>query len=127
MHCFTATNPQEKLAFVIDTAQKLFKEGKKTLILAPIEALPFLDQLLWTKPDDSFLPHIIASSPCSDFLCLTHLHINLNQAHALINLTSDVPKNKDDFQEIYELIDETSPEKSALSRLKMEGYPTSKN
>ena len=117
IHFLSATTPKQKISLLTETAHKLFCEGKRIQIQAPSdEALRFLDDLLWSYKEESFLPHTIASSPTSEPIVLTKLAVNLNNADVLIHLLPTLPPLH--FPEIYDLLDETTPEKKEAAEHK---------
>lgn len=116
-----AKTAKEKLSILTETLESLLLEGKRSQVLAPNEAaLAFLDEHLWEYKPEAFLPHAIAQGPSKAPVVLSLKSDNLNQAAALINLLpTPLPKETaDKFERIFELLDETTPEKTALARLK---------
>lgn len=121
-----AASPQQKLSLVTDTTERLFLEGKRIQIVAPSdEALRYLDDLLWFYKPESFLPHAMASSKSSEVIILTKETANLNQADVLINLLP-VPITTP-FNEVYDLLDETTPQKKEASAAKVLAWDSLNN
>lgn len=120
-----AKNAKEKLSTLTETLEALLLEGKRSLVLVPNEAaLNFLDDHLWDYKKEAFLPHAISMGPSKAPVVLTTLAENLNQAEAIVNLLP-TPLSKtaaENFNKVFELLDETSEEKKALSRLKEEAW-----
>lgn len=116
-----AASAQQKLSLITETAERLFLEGKRIQIIAPNdEALRYLDELLWSYKPESFLPHAIASSRSPEALVLTKELSNLNQADVLINLLP-VPVSTP-FSFVYDLLDETTPQKKELADAKVKAW-----
>lgn len=122
-----AASPQQKLSQVTSTVEKLFLEGKRIQILGPSdEALKFIDELLWTYKPESFLPHMVAGTPSKEVVVLSKSSANLNNADVLINLLPSLPPTDffKAFSMVYELLDETTPEKKAQADLKVAAWTT---
>lgn len=120
-----ASTPKDKLTLITSTLERLLLEGKRAQVLAPNEAsVTFLDDHLWAYKPESFLPHAIANAPSRTPIALTTLLTNFNQADALISLLpTPLPQEcAQHFPLIFELLDETSPEKKALSKLKEQAW-----
>lgn len=117
--------PQEKLDRICALVQQQHEFGRRILMITPNdEASKFIDQLLWRYKEDSFIPHTIASQASKDDIVITTLVQNLNQAHVLINLSPNVPSIFNEFEEIFELQDNTHPEKARLSQQRQSFYET---
>lgn len=119
-----AKTPKEKLHLIKTVSQKLFDEGKRFTLLAPNEeSLKFLDTFLWG--DDLFIPHQVSNRPIDEFLILTTSPTNLNKSVACINVcpTAAPPV----FEEIYDLLDHTTPDKKAQSDQKQIHYSQASN
>lgn len=117
-HFLRASTPQQKISLLTDTVHKLFLEGKRIQIQAPSDAaLAYIDDLLWSYKPDSFLPHTIASSASPEPIVITKEAANLNKADILIHLLPGTPPPG--FAEVYDLLDETTPEKKAAAEAKM--------
>ena len=120
-----AQNSKQKLNSITDTLEKLLLDKKRALVVVPNEeALSFLDDHLWAYKPEAFLPHAIAKGPSKAPIVLSLTPDNFNQAEACLNLlpTPLPPQAAEKFPQVFELLDETSPEKKALSRLKEEAW-----
>lgn len=80
----------------------------------------FLDDLLWSWPKESFLPHAIHSKDTQ--VCISDAPENINQALVLFNLQGQASPIADKFSIIYDLFDESSPERQQLSKKRLEHY-----
>lgn len=117
-HFLHASTPQQKITLLTDTVHKLFLEGKRIQIQAPSDAaLTYIDELLWSYKPDGFLPHAIAASASLEPIIITKESTNLNKADTLIHLLPGTPPSG--FAEVYDLLDETTPEKKAAAEAKI--------
>lgn len=114
---------QHKIGCICYSIQTHFAKGEAILIIAPSEqAVQYLDDLLWKFPDDSFLPHVVSQSPCKEKVVITTLSQNLNSAKILMNLCPESCSIAEQFEIIYELYDETHPEKLEQSKRRHQTY-----
>lgn len=119
IHYLRATSPQQKISLLTETVHQLFMEGKRVQIQVPSDAaLKYVDELLWSYKPEAFLPHVMAQTASQEPIVITKEAINLNQADALIHLLPTKPPQG--FKEVYDLLDETSPEKQAAALAKMQ-------
>jgi DNA polymerase III subunit chi len=117
------TTNQQKIQSIFDTIQKHFEKGESTLIIAPSkQAMDYLDELLWKFAKDSFLPHIQSQHPCSDKIVITSLCHNLNGSRILFNLCPEACPIANEFDTIYELLDQTQPEKEKQAQHRYQTY-----
>jgi DNA polymerase-3 subunit chi len=119
----TVTDNASKLQQLCAVVNEHFAKGDSMLIAVPTpEAAAYLDQLLWKMPEESFMPHSICNNPTQDRVVITTAAGNINQAKILLNLLPSIHPNSQMFACIYELYDQTSPEKEELSRKKQAHY-----
>lgn len=113
-----------KLKAISDIVGEAFAAGKKMLIIAPsAEAAAYIDQLLWRMPEESFVPHVIASKAVPNRVVIAvNPAQNLNQADVLLNLSPSVSSISDQFAEVHELFDETDPVKAEQSAQRKKYY-----
>ena len=105
---FQVKNAGEKLKKIVQIATLHFEKGEPLLILAPnASAAVYLDALLWSSPQESFLPHEIDQS---ELLALTAQKINVNSASAVLNLCQETVGISLSPQLIYEFEDLSFPE-----------------
>lgn len=117
---------QEKLVTLTKIVERHFDMGHKVLVFTPnAQVATYMDQLLWRLPEESFIPHKIANETCHDAIVITNSHENLNQAGVLINLCPSCHPSYHDFNTVYELYDQTHPEKEALSKQRQAHYSES--
>jgi DNA polymerase IIIc chi subunit len=111
---FPVTTTAAKLAKITQTAHLHFTRSDPLLFLVPDEtAWKFLNELLWTMPPESFLPH-----PSK----LIHIRLQLDpEVLSVFNLCPSAPPH-DKLKTIYELEDYTSNEKKLLSEKRYQGY-----
>lgn len=129
----TSSSPKVNFLTVADNASKLkqlcqvvnqhFSKGESVLIAVPTqEAAIYLDQLLWKMPEESFTPHLISNAFTEEKVAITTATNNVNRATVLLNLLPTIHPNSNEFELIYELYDQTSPEKEELSKKKQAQY-----
>jgi len=113
-----------KIRLICDRAQAAFKLEKRLLIVVPnFQAAEYVDTLLWKMPSESFLPHTIVDTSTIEWIAITmQENFNVNQAVHLLNLSPAPSALTQQVEEIFELFDETSPEKTKLSQEKLKGY-----
>ncbi|NGX42575.1 MAG: hypothetical protein K940chlam7_00855 [Chlamydiae bacterium] len=120
------TDNQTKIQRLGATVQQHFERGNRILILVPNEnAATFVNDLLWKQPKESFLPHAKSSEECQDRIVITTNQENLNDATIAINLCEDTITNREKFERIYELLDQTTASKEQQSRQKIAKYEQS--
>lgn len=118
-----AKDNQTKLSNIVNTVAKHYANKEKILIHVANEAVAkYVDDLLWKQPPDTLLPHKVATSPAKEYIIITHTLHNLNNAEIVINLTTDLYPNFQQFSIVYDLFDETSQEKQQYSQLKQKKY-----
>jgi DNA polymerase-3 subunit chi len=113
-----------KLHLICSKAQEAFKQEKRLLIAVPnLQAAQYIDTLLWRQPAESFLPHVITDSSVSEWIAITiQDQHNVNQAVRLLNLCSSPSPLYQHVEEVYDLFDETHPEKVELSQQRVQFY-----
>lgn len=100
-----------------------FLQQVSILLLVPNDqAAQYVDQLLWRLPENSFLPHQITQEATNEFIAISTVQSNLNQAQTLINLCPMASPIADQFITIIELLDHTSVEKLQLSQQRQAAY-----
>ena len=69
------------------------------------------------------MPHVIADTTTKEWIAITMQNKdNINQAPRLLNLCPLVPVLAHEMEEIYELYDETHPQKKELSEQRLREY-----
>lgn len=107
---------QERDRLACQLADKAWQQGFRVLIYTELPAhAKFLDDLLWTFRQDSFIPHVVYPDP-------EHIHapviigyapLALTRCEVLINLTESVPSDFQSFQRVVEIIDDTEAAKQS--------------
>jgi DNA polymerase IIIc chi subunit len=111
-----------KLSKICQTAQAHFEKKEPLQIVVPDKAaLEFVDLLLWRFPEESFLPHIVATTPCSDCIIITCERAPLNEAKAFFNLCLP-PLLNNKVKIIYDFDDFTSSDKKQASDKRFAAY-----
>jgi DNA polymerase-3 subunit chi len=119
---FKIKDNREKVQFICAKVEEAYRQEKKLLIMVPTEeAGQYVDSILWKLPENSFIPHVFGKSPTNEWIAITTLAENLNQAPRLLNLTGQASMLQP-FEEIYEIFDETSPDKLKASKEKIISY-----
>jgi DNA polymerase III subunit chi len=113
-----------KIQLICDKAQEAFRQEKRLLIAVPtFQAAQYIDALLWRLPEESFIPHVIADTPTSEWIAITLQEVeNVNKAVHLLNLCPMPTSLYQQVEEIYDLFDETHPEKRELSQQRFQFY-----
>ncbi len=119
----TCHTNQEKLKVIASTIQKHFENKEAVLIYTQeAKAAEFIDNFLWSASSTSFIPHSIATEVSKDFVVITTIPRNLNDASILLNIASLPCSITSEFAITYELMDKTTPEKLALSLERKERF-----
>lgn len=120
----TVKDAQAKLDFICQRAEEAMRQEERLLIAVPTdEAAQYIEALLWRQPETSFIPHVITQSPTTAWVAITSKPThNFNQASILLNLCSEVPPLYSQFNIVYELDDQTHPQKATLSEQRRSSY-----
>ncbi len=106
-------------------ARHYFEQGQRILITASSnEAAQYIDLLLWRLPEEGFIPHVISDQSAEAAIVITTTQMNLNKASILLNLCPEVSPMYAQFAKVYELWDETHPDKRRLSEERRMAYQT---
>lgn len=115
--------PQAKQNKLCEIVHFHFEKGDRILISVPsIEVARYVDELLWRLPEESFLPHVIVESSIDESVVITIKSENLNHATIVFNLQGLDSSLAGEVDTIYELLDETHPEKLKASKGRLESY-----
>lgn len=115
---------QTKLYAITSAVERHYHAKEPILLRVSTEAAAeYVDKLLWRMPACGVLPHRIVGKDCSDSIAIVIGNENWNRAKILFNLSPDAHPYYDQFERIYELLDQTSPEKNTLSQQRMQTYP----
>lgn len=88
-----------------------------------MEAAQYIDALLWRLPEESFIPHVIANTSTLEWIAITtQEQHNINQASRLLNLCPAASALYQQVEEIYDLFDESHPQKIELSQQRLRFY-----
>ncbi len=98
--------PQFALRTICRIAEKAFKAGLSVHIWTDNEAdTQTLDTLLWTFRDRSFIPHEIYGSSSPSCPITIGTDFDPPEIEMLINYSSQIPENIEQFQRIAEIIE----------------------
>lgn len=125
---YSIRDNRDKIRLVSDKSIHAYRDAKRLLISVPnLQSAHYIDTLLWSTPPDSFLPHIVSDMPTTEWIAITlQNEINVNESPRVLNLSPRpcfLP-----VEEIYEIFDESHPDKTLLSENKIrlykeQGYP----
>lgn len=112
-----------KRTAICQTIVQQFEEGRRVLVAAPNEKVAkYIDQLLWSYPPESFIPHLMAGSACNVPVVIARGTQNLNKAKVVLNLCPQPSPLSNEVETVYELLDETDPGKKAVALQKQQAY-----
>ena len=113
-----------KIQLICTKAQEAFKQERRLLMHVPhFQAAQYIEALLWRIPAESFMPHVVADTPTSEWIAITMQdQLNVNQAIRLFNLCPMPSALDQQISEVYELYDETHPQKAELSQQRLRHY-----
>ena len=112
-----------KLDAVARICTYVFLQKERLLLTVSSEAAAlFIDDLLWSRPKEGFVPHCIASSPTWERVVITLKSENINQASVLFNLSPQAHALAASFSAVYELWDETEPDRLAIAQNRLNAY-----
>lgn len=129
---FSISKPAQKLEKIIKIAHDYFDNNKSLILLAPNDkAASFVDELLWEKPLDSFLPHdMILPSSIQDVKGPIYITTNLEKkfdAFSVFNLKDQpIDVSQYDFNTIYEFEDLSTEIKKKSFQNKVSFYQSHK-
>ncbi|OJU81459.1 MAG: hypothetical protein BGO10_02020 [Chlamydia sp. 32-24] len=114
---------QEKLIRICQLVTDHFNKKEKIILFAPNEEVAkYVDLLLWRLPEDGFLPHLYSDKPSNNFIQITTLQENLNQASFCLNLCPGIGIIMKEFTVIYDILDGTHESKFQLSQRRQQEY-----
>ena len=114
---------QSKIASIVNIIERSYKDKKAIQVVVPNkQAEKFLSETLWKFKHESFLPHHLTDEQTLELIVITLKNENLNHSKILLNLCSDPSPIADQFETVYELYDETFPDKLNLSKKRRQHY-----
>lgn len=120
---FQVRTAQDKVNRIAEAAQlHFFKKEHLLFLVEDDRALQFIDNLLWTFPTESFLPHRIVSEKCDEKIAISKEKINFNGAKAVFNLCLTPLLLEAPL--LYDLEDLSTPNKQMLSQVRFNAYKT---
>lgn len=113
-----------KIQFICRKSQEAFHDEKRLIIVVPNDqAAQYVDALLWKIPEESFIPHRISDKPSKDWIAISLYGApNFNEASRAINLSPQPLLFTDHLEDIFELFDESDPQKKELSEKRFSDY-----
>jgi DNA polymerase-3 subunit chi len=120
--------PSEKVRFLIKVVFDHYLKNHKIIIFTQdLKTAQFVDNLLWSEPKESFLPHFMSQSLTDEKIVITCEKSNLNEAKVAFNLTSQALNPIDlKLHTIFEIEDLSMIEKTAVFKKKLLTYQKSK-
>lgn len=126
-YILSSQSEQGRQAFACKLAEKSFRLGFKTYILTnSLQQAQQMDKLLWTFRANSFVPHEIFQGNLpntANAVIIGTQQPPVPWQHTLINLSTDCPGQLDQFEQIFELLDNDETQKQA-GRLRYRHYQT---
>ncbi|MES2200130.1 MAG: DNA polymerase III subunit chi [Chlamydiota bacterium] len=121
---YTVKTASAKVHYLLQTGSHHFAQKEKIQIIVPDrKALTFIDELFWSQPKESFLPHCISSPlPFHDLLYICLAEEALDDFSFVFNLTPAPYTPHPRVKVLYELEDCTHPDKKALFQTKFKLY-----
>jgi len=112
-----------KIDLIFTKVRESIDHEKRLLILvATKEAGEYIDSLLWKKPLESFYPHVFTQETTTQWIAITQQLTNINHASSILNLGIQPVIFFQEFEEIFELDDQTSGEKANYSKERLNYY-----
>lgn len=100
---------QEKITYLLQVAQSHFYKKEPLQIYAEDEKLlQFLDDILWSYPKQSFLPHLLSHEPTDELLVISSHSEPLNEARSVLNFSPSPIESS--YIKIFETEDLYTPE-----------------
>ncbi len=120
---FQVQKNSQKIARLTTAAYSHFEKKEHLLILTEdLKSASFVDELLWKSPPSSFLPHVLSDSDTSEWIAISCVKKNINQAKIAFNLCPTPLLIEGPFRTIYEFEDLTTPSKKNFSALRFDAY-----
>ena len=87
---------------LISLLTKIVQEGQRAVVWLPTDRIEDINQLLWTEPANSFLPHGSDKDGHLDKqpIALTSRNINPNEAQCLVLVQADTLPLEESFERI---------------------------
>ena len=123
-YVLSSRTPDGRLLLACRLVEKAYGLGHKVYIYTDsAEQARYLDDLLWTFRQGSFVPHTLYPPPEGDSspVLIGWGEAPETQAEVLINLTHEVPAFFERFQRVAELVDQ-NPQTLAKSRERFRFY-----
>lgn len=120
---FQVKEAAAKLKCICETAAACFNRREHLIIFVEdAKAQDYVNDLLWKFPETSFLPHAASDEATRDFIAITKLKTNVNDAKIAFNLCPTPLLIGSPFRIIYDFEDLTHPSKNKLSSIRFDAY-----
>lgn len=111
----------KKIQRLLEVVHHHFYKGDRIqIVVSNITAGNYINDLLWSSPPESFIPHVMTEAAVADQVVITQSREKLNRSSVVINLASEVWEHTVDY--LYELMDMTSKDKEAGALRKIKIY-----
>ncbi|MBS0627111.1 MAG: DNA polymerase III subunit chi [Verrucomicrobia bacterium] len=121
---YTVKTGPAKIHYLLRAISHHFTQKEKIQIIVPDKrALTFIDDLLWSQPKESFLPHCTSSPvPFHDLIFICLPEETVDDFPFVFNLCPTAYKPHPRVKTLYEFEDASHPEKKALFQVKFKYY-----
>ena len=86
---FQVIASDHKLQTITDVAAKHFEKQEKLLFVTENAiAAQYIDELLWKRPINSFIPHALITEASNELIQISTIHKNVIESPFVFNLTS---------------------------------------
>lgn len=121
---FEVSTPQQKKECISSVSHHHFIKGSKLLFIVEDERSgKFLDQLLWSFPPESFLPHTLAKIPKLERLMIAVKGETLwKEADVIFNLQNEILQCEESPKLVIEFFDKSDPERADRAKKRLEEY-----
>lgn len=121
---FQVRTAQDKINRIIEASHFHFLKKEHLLFFVEDDrSLRYIDDLLWSLPKESFLPHqILSQKPEEELIAITKEKINLNNTKIAFNLC--LTPLLIDIPFIYDFEDLSTPNRQMLSQIRFNAYKT---
>ena len=108
-YILTSGSPQERYFYACKVIEKAYRSGHFCYVLTDsIKQSQYLDDLLWTFREGSFIPHQLYTGEIPDFkkvILIGSLDAPEHWKKTIINLSSQCPKYFESAERIFEILD----------------------
>lgn len=104
-HVLEEAGSQASLRYVCSLIEKAYKDQQSVYVhTVSKEEASYLDTLLWTFSDESFVPHTVADESNDDAIQIGYSGAPAKQYSLLINLSREIPAFYTQFPHVVEIV-----------------------